>query len=140
MKNLIGMLLLCCSATTYATVIVADAYIFIPLPGQRMTVAYAQLQNTGVAEEQLVAVSVPTENTWADTIEMHQHIHADGVMSMRELPVLPIAAGKQEAFSTGGYHLMVIGAHDLIVGKKVPMVLHWRNGQSQQVMFDVRER
>lgn len=136
---LVSMLTLVAS-TTSADVEITEAHVFAPLPGKSMTVAYGTLQNTGTATQQLLAISVPSDNAWAETVEIHEHVHADGMMQMRKLESLSLAAGARQQLVSGGIHLMVFGVRQLADGESLPLVLHWNNGKQQQILVDVRQR
>lgn len=128
------------ASTTHAAVAMTAAYVFAPLPGKSVTVAYGVLENTGTSTQQLLAISVPDDNPWAETVEIHEHVHADGMMQMRKLDSLSLAGGTQQALAPGAIHLMVFGVSKLQVGESLPLLLHWSNGEQQQILVDVRQR
>jgi copper(I)-binding protein len=45
----------------------------------------------------------------ANSVEIHEHTHKDGVMRMRQLYELTIKAGESVVLEPGGFHLMVFG-------------------------------
>ncbi len=74
-----------------------------PIPGRMMSSAYLTITNTSAEDRTLLSASAD----WAGLIEIHTHIHEDGVMRMRQLPSLIIPAGESRVFEPGGLHLML---------------------------------
>ena len=82
-----------------------DGYVRGLPPGQSVTAAFMTLRNSG--DEELVLTSATT--AVADKVEFHQHSHEDGMMRMRQIPSLRIAAGAQLQLAPGQLHMMLIG-------------------------------
>ncbi|MCV6624756.1 MAG: copper chaperone PCu(A)C [Cellvibrionaceae bacterium] len=94
-------------------------------PGQTTGVVYLSLRNTGTNPINLSKVSTPL----ARSAEFHRHIHRDGMMQMRHLPQITLAAGKTLRFSPGGYHIMLFGVtKPLAVGDIIPLLIGTANG------------
>lgn len=114
-KVVLALCLLALSAPGLASFEVAGAHMRKPLPGQSTTVIYLQLTNrfdrdVQLASVHLVPTSADVESRIAGAVvEVHEHRHIDGMMSMRKVSGLTIAAGDSLAFQPGGYHLMVFG-------------------------------
>lgn len=45
----------------------------------------------------------------AERVELHNHIHENGVMKMRRVDAIDVPAGQTVTLSPGGYHLMLMG-------------------------------
>ncbi len=88
----------------------SDARIRLPLPGQTTAVVYMQLHNQSA--QQLTIRAVEVEGAGAS--ELHQHIHRDGMMRMRRLEHITVAAGQQLAFESGSYHIMAFRMETLV--------------------------
>jgi periplasmic copper chaperone A len=131
--------LLLSGVSVAAGVEVSVGYIYVPVPGQSMTAAYWQLENSEKAEARLLEIRVPGDSPWAKKVEVHQHVHHDGMMRMQRVDEYVLTAESKESFEPGSYHLMVFGVKALSVGSHVPVVLRWQHGE-QQVLLEVRQR
>lgn len=78
------------------------------LPGMNNTAGYVTLTNTG----KLPIVLVGGESSIADTVELHTHTMADGMMRMERVMEVAIDGGQTVTFQPGGLHLMFIGLQD----------------------------
>ena len=87
------------------SVVVHDPYVREPIPGRNMSAAFMTLTNTSDNAQRLVSVSAP----WASSIEIHTHLHEDGVMKMRQVESLEVPAGESVTLEPGGLHLMLFG-------------------------------
>lgn len=92
-----------CSIVALAdTLRLSDARIRLPLPGQSTAVVYMHVHNQ--TSQVLTIRGVEVEGAAAS--ELHQHVHRDGMMRMRRLEQISVAAGQQLAFESGSYHIM----------------------------------
>lgn len=95
-------------------------------PGQTVGAAYMQLKSR--AQTTLISV----ESTAADSIEIHQMSMDKGVMKMRMLETLPLAAGKVVKLEPGGFHLMLFDLKmPLKTGALIPLTLHFKDGSGK---------
>ncbi|MDC0433263.1 copper chaperone PCu(A)C [bacterium] len=94
--------------------------------GARPGVVHGKLNNHGAQEVSLTAVSSPSFGR----IELHTHAKVDGVMRMRQVSELLVAAGATLEMKPGGYHLMLF--EPKISDKKAPVSLlfTFNNGQT----------
>ncbi len=127
------------SLSVAAEVKVANGYIYAPVPGQTMTAAYWQLDNQAETQARLLEIAIPADMPWAKKVEVHEHVHRNGMMRMQRVDTFVLAADSRESFVPGGYHLMVFGVNGLHVGSHVPVVLRWQHGE-QKVLLEVRQR
>lgn len=112
------------------------AYFNRPVPGSSVTAAYMTLSNLSAEEKTLVAFS----SAAADRVELHNHIHSDGQMQMRQVEQLRMSAGEVVEFAPGGYHLMLMGViDDLAVAERVTVTLTMSDGKSVDVEFGARD-
>lgn len=84
---------------------VVNAKVRQPIPGRNMSAAFMQISNHTQQDVELVSARAD----WSERIELHTHLHENGVMMMREIDSLPIAAGSSVALQPGGLHLMLFG-------------------------------
>jgi len=106
-------------------IVVTDAWVRALLPTRTMTAAFLTIENHSAREEKLVGVA--SERVKA--IEIHGHSHVDGMMRMRQLPSLTVAAGETQALQPGGFHLMLFDVDaTLVVGDSLPLILEFESG------------
>ena len=65
--------------------------------------AYFVVHNQGTEADRLLSVSTPH----AGKAELHEHIHADGLMKMQQVQNVAIPAGGAVKFAPMGYHVML---------------------------------
>ncbi|MBU3069452.1 copper chaperone PCu(A)C [Aestuariicella sp. G3-2] len=90
------------SELSQASVSIGDARIRLPLPGQTTAVVYLTLHNSSSQALTVTEVKVPG----SERAELHQHLHENGMMKMRAVESIPVAAGETLEFTPGGYHIM----------------------------------
>lgn len=95
--------------------------------------AYMMLTNTGKQADRLVSASTDV----AGVAELHTHLHEDGVMKMRQVNDVPLAAGSTVKLQPGGLHIMLIKLKQpLKEGDKVPLTLRFE--KAGEVKVDVQ--
>lgn len=90
----------------------------LPAPGQTTAAAYFDIVNTGGADELLSAkspVSTP--------VELHTHLHENGMMKMRKVETVKIQALQTTAFKRGGLHIMLFNTTIPAETKSIPLTL-----------------
>lgn len=103
-------------------------------PGQSVTAAFMTLRNGG--DEELVFTSASTPV--ADKVEFHQHSHDDGMMRMRQIPALRIAAGAELQLAPGHLHMMLIGLQRVLAeGDTVVIELCTESADCQNIELAV---
>jgi len=117
-------------------VIVTDPYVRAMPPGQKVTGAFLSLKNDGDSNRSLVRA----ESDAAKNVELHEHVHKDGMMQMREVEKIDIAKGSTTALKPGGLHIMMIGlTRALNVGDIVDIKLIFDDGSEQVVKAPVKK-
>jgi len=81
------------------------ASIRAPIPGHSMTAAFLMIKNAG--KNSCILTSAASE--YAEKIEFHTHQHIDGMMKMRPVESVEVAANSSLEFKPGGLHLMLFG-------------------------------
>ncbi len=121
------------AATTLGTMDVATAHeyeaggITVAHPWARATpggtttgAAYFEIKAADGRADTLVSASSPL----AGRVEVHTHTQEDGVMKMRRLDALPIAAGSSVVLGPAGHHLMLFDLKQpLKEGDLIPVTL-----------------
>ena len=114
---------------------VSDAYIAAPLKGRDVTAGYFRLDNKGAAAR-LVGASSPV----ARRVEIHTHLHEDGVMKMRKVDGVDLAPGQTVVFEPGGYHLMMFGVTLEADTTEAPVTLQYEDGDEVSLVVPIRPR
>jgi protein SCO1 len=87
--------------------------------GASVGVVYFEVINAGPADT-LLTIECPA----AEHVEMHATTRADGIMKMRPVPSVDVAAGGHLSFQPGGLHAMLIGIKQpLKEGGRLPLTL-----------------
>jgi len=98
-------------------------------------VVYLTVVNHGATGDRLLAVSTPA----AAKAELHTHIMDEGVMKMRPVEAIDIAAKGSTALEPGGYHVMLMGVQEpLREGEAFPMTLTFETAGSVDVEVHVQ--
>lgn len=92
--------------------------------------AYLVLENKGDQTDRLTGAA----STIAGRVELHEHIHQDGLMKMQKIDSVEIAPGAQVEFKPGGHHLMLFDLqHPLVEGSSYPMTLSFEHAGEVEV-------
>ncbi|MBL4617729.1 MAG: copper chaperone PCu(A)C [Robiginitomaculum sp.] len=118
---------------TSPDITVSEAWVRIPPKGRDIAAGYFVLNNSG-SKDVLLSVSSPV----AHTVEIHQHIMADGMMQMQEVPKLAIPAGGEIVFTSGGYHLMMFGVTDIQLGQEVELIFVFEKSGTKSFLATIR--
>lgn len=131
------------AAETGAAIAVLDPWVRVAIRPENADVAeappvnsagYLVLRNAGPDADAIVAV----ETEVADTAELHSVSMDDGVMRMRPVDSVAVAAGGQAVLEPGGYHIMLIGIRRALEeGDTVPLTLRLRSGKAVEVRAPV---
>lgn len=109
-----------------APVEVSEAWVRATVPGQPVGAAYASI--TARAAVRLTGVRAPV----AKTVELHEMKHEGGVMKMRSLKEIRIAAGETVKLEPGGLHVMFFGLKGpLEAGGSVPLTFEFRGADGK---------
>lgn len=115
--------------------VVSDAYFRLMPPGRTVSAAFMALNNRGSQALTLVGL----RSASAERVELHEHSHANGMMQMRKVEQLTIAAGESEVLEPGGYHLMLFGLpSNLTSSDSIDIELIFASGKSVIVSVAAR--
>ncbi|MGE0029703.1 MAG: copper chaperone PCu(A)C [Steroidobacteraceae bacterium] len=84
-------------------------------PGVGMGAIYLTIDNGSTKSDRLLKLSTPV----AATAEVHRTEVLDGIVRMREVAVLHVAAGERIEFKPGGHHVMLMGLRKPLVEGQV---------------------
>ncbi|HYC49305.1 MAG TPA: copper chaperone PCu(A)C [Burkholderiales bacterium] len=125
------------TAKSASSVQVSNAWLRAPVPGQKTAGGYLEI--TSARNAALVAANSPA----AGRVEIHESTTEGGVMRMRAIPRVELAAGRTVKLAPNGVHLMLFDLkRPLKAGEKVPLTLSVQHAgaapQALQVELEVR--
>ncbi|WP_332877442.1 copper chaperone PCu(A)C [Massilia sp. S19_KUP03_FR1] len=119
-------------STAQAQVRVSDPWVRATVAQQKATGAFMQLSSPG--DTRLVSAASPA----AAIVEIHEMAIENDVMRMRQVPALPLPAGKTVALQPGGFHIMLIDLKRQVKpGETVPLTLVFENASGKRERVDV---
>ena len=100
--------------------------------------AYLVITNHGKEAVTLSGGSTPRANT----IELHEHVHQDGLMKMHEIAGgIPIAPGETVSLQPGGLHVMLMGLTEpMVAGEQYPLTLEFEGAESIEVQVMISDK
>ena len=102
------------------TLVVVESWARATPGGVRNGAAYVTIENRGRDAVRLTAVSSPA----AARAALHSHAMEAGIMKMRPVAAVEVAAGTVTAMKPGRLHIMLMGlAAPLIEGASFPLTL-----------------
>lgn len=108
------------------------------LPPNAPTVAaYFVLHNPSDTPDRLLGADSPV----AGLAQLHEHVHADGLMKMQQVQAVPVPAGADVAFAPMAWHVMLLDLKDrskLVDGEHFPLTLHFEKAGDITVQVQVR--
>jgi periplasmic copper chaperone A len=127
------LLALLIPAVAFAQISVEDAWVRGTVQDQRTTGAFMRL--TSSSDTSLVGVASPI----AGFVEIHESSMHGGVMRMRAVTRVPLAANKPIELKPGGYHVMLMSLKQPVnVGETVPITLTFEDKTGKRTTLDVR--
>lgn len=121
-------------AKATSLITVTDGYIKASIPGSGVTAAYMTIKNSTDKEITLLKIS----STISDRIEIHRHSMVDGMMRMREVANVTIAANSEVVLQPMGLHLMIFALKRRITEEEViPVTLHLSNNTEINIQLPV---
>lgn len=118
------------ASSALAQVSVDQPWMRATAPGAKVAGGFMTIKNKGDAPDRLVAAASPV----AERVELHVHIHEDGVMKMRQVPAFEIPAQGRFELKPGGPHLMFMNIkREIKQGEKVPVTLRFEKAGEMTV-------
>jgi len=116
-------------------VAVDGPYVRAVPPGQPNSAAFMTLRNAGNAGHAVVAAA----GRVAKVVELHTHTMVNGMMKMRRIPRIDVAANSSTELKPGGLHIMLIDlTRPLRVGDTVALTLKFADGSEKHIEAPVR--
>lgn len=105
-------------------------------PNAANSAAFMVLHNDGAHDRNLVSVSSDVSRV----AELHNHIHDNGVMRMRQVAQITVPAKGSIELKPGSYHVMLIDLKQpLKEGDAVNVTLNFADGASQAVSMTAQK-
>ena len=118
-------------------VLIRDGWVQEVPPSQKITAAYLTIENRSGADISLQAA----KSEVAQVVELHKMELTDGMMKMRKVETIDIAAGGTVELKPGGYHLMVIGLKkELKEGDMISITLQFSHDIRKTITIPVKPR
>lgn len=103
-------------------------------PTATVIAGFFQLKNNAQQDDYLISASTPV----AKRVEIHTHEMSDGMMQMKQIDRVKVAAQETVMFKPGGYHLMIFNPEKAYKqGERFPMTLTFQNAGEVQVELAV---
>ena len=116
-------------------IIITEAYLNLPPPSHSTTAAYLRIANLDKSPITITGF----DSIKAARVELHEHIHADGMMKMRELDEITLVGMQKKVFKPMGYHLMVFDlADDVLAGQSIDFTAILASGE--RIVFQAEAR
>ena len=142
LQTLLAFVLLMFSGTAFADgkltngISIESPYVRAIPPGQPISAAFMVLKNNTDTEVALVKAT----SDIAETAELHEHVEESGMMKMRQVPKISIAAKAKTDLKPGGYHIMLINLKKVIKpGDIIAINLEFDNGAKQVIKAEVKK-
>lgn len=110
---------------------ISNARINPPLPGQTTGVAFMGLMNYG-EDDRLLAIT----SSVSDRIELHTHLHEDGIMKMRRVDGIDLPHHEAVDLKPGGLHVMLFNT-SAALGDEVVLTLDFEKAEDLTVVAPV---
>ncbi|MSQ89557.1 MAG: copper chaperone PCu(A)C [Betaproteobacteria bacterium] len=126
--------LLCLAFPALAQMQIEKPWARATAPGAKVAGGYMLIRNLGAAGDRLVSAS----STASTRVELHLHIHDNGVMKMREVPGYEVPTNGSFELKPGGAHLMFVDIkRPFKEGEKLPVKLKFVNAGVVNAEFHV---
>lgn len=133
-STLLAVLSLGTSVAFAADISIEQPFARATPPGQPNSAAFMQLSNKGEA-----TALVAAHSSVANVVELHTHIHDEGVMRMRKIEQIELPAGATTLLEPGGLHVMLIDLKQpLQDGSRIDLTLEYADGSEQQIEVPVQ--
>lgn len=97
--------------------------------------AYFVVHNQGDEADTLISAT----SAHAGKVELHEHVHADGLMKMQQVQNVEVPAGGEVRFEPMGYHVMMFDLQGQAKdGERFPLTLNFEKGGSVEVEVAVQ--
>lgn len=105
-------------------------------PMSSVVAAFFSVDNHGDKADVLLRAESPI----AEKVELHEHAHENGMMKMRKVDNIQIAAGETQMLKPGGYHIMMFNLTSVPkLGDSFPLTLYFQHAGKVDVKVKVEK-
>ncbi|WP_087016464.1 copper chaperone PCu(A)C [Thaumasiovibrio subtropicus] len=105
-------------------------------PTSAVTAGFFDVTNEGEADDRIIAARADI----AGKVELHNHIHEDGMMKMREVSSIEVPAGETVSLKPGSFHVMFFNLTKVpALGEQFPVIVTFEKAGEVELMFKVKE-
>lgn len=109
---------------------ISNAFARATPPSVTNSAAFMDIKNNSNADIKLLSAT----SDISEVVEIHNHIHEDGMMKMIQVDGVKIPAKSEVSLMPGGLHIMFIGLKNPVnEGDKINLVLEFDNGAKIEV-------
>lgn len=128
----------CSSDDTAKSISINDPWAMNATMSQGNGAAFMTVENTSSAEDELIAVSVPS--SVATEAQMHDVAMEGEMMKMVQVQAVSIPANGTREFKHGSFHIMLMGLQNpLEIGSTVDITMTFKNAGKMTVSFPVEK-
>ncbi len=129
-------LLFTTSSAIASDISIIDPYVRAVPPGQTVSAAFLQIENSSDKAHFIVNA----KSSIARVVELHSHVHENGMMKMRRVEFIEIPANGKTILEPGGLHIMLIDLHNALkLEQQVAITLEFKDGSTQEIKAPVRK-
>ena len=124
---------------TAGSLVVSDPWSMELPPNAPAVAAYFTIENKGETADRLLSVDTPL----AGQAQLHEHVHANGLMKMQQVQTVEIAPRTKVSFAPMAYHVMLLDLKDrskLVAGQQFPVTLHFEKAGDVEVQVVVQKQ
>jgi len=115
---------------------IGDPYVREVPPSVPTSASFLILKNDSDKEIALIKATSDV----AKNVELHEHVHKDGMMKMRQVQKISVPANGETALKPGGYHIMLIGlTRKIKSGDVIDLSLEFDDGSQQAIKATVKK-
>lgn len=125
------------AASAQSPITVSDAFSYPTMGMMNMGVAFMEIKNNGATDDAIIAAETPI----AARVELHNHIHENGIMKMRKMDTVELPANQTTTLKPGGLHIMLFNLkQELKAGDSFPLILKLKSGETVETTVKVEDR
>lgn len=131
---LVFPLLVCADAAT--EIEIHNPYARATPPGMTNSAIFLTLKNSGDSSYSITSASADV----SEIVELHEHVKKEGMMQMRQIPEITVAAGGVTVLKPGGLHIMLIKLKQALTpGTEVSLMLKFSDNSTASIKAPVRK-
>ena len=114
-------------------IVISSARVLPPFPGRDTAAGYMSITNHSEVDDRLISATSPISGA----VEIHNHINDNGVMKMRKVEGISLAAGETIELKPGSFHLMMFKTKLPEGQEDVSLTLNYENAPSVTMIVPI---